>query len=315
VKSRLEEVVRPALARSSGSDDLFQSKSAEKKPLNAIQVTNTLYQLLVLHGELFACRSWSASTSSCECVFKWDAAAGRFLPFTVSPADLCPGLNLIGVAMRFKRPLTLPDGRVLTLGVESVYDHQWKPNSLYLLSALQAGGAAKVTLPGNALPCDLVLRGAALSVLGYDAAAKQIVVFSLDAHNPQSAPTETLRFSSPTYARSFEELNNTFYFGLGCDDTNLSASSDEIWKAVPVAAPAPTTAPIATPIPTPTLAPTPTLVPVAAPVATPTPVPAVLPTPTPTAPLVVVTPQPVILSSGLNAAYFPNRDQSGSPVA
>jgi len=43
VKSRLEEVVRPATSRQSGSDDLFQSKSAEKKPLNAIQVTNTLY--------------------------------------------------------------------------------------------------------------------------------------------------------------------------------------------------------------------------------------------------------------------------------
>jgi len=29
--------------------------------------------------------------------------------------------------------------------------------------------------------------------------------------------SEVLEFRSPTFARSFEELNGSFYFGLGCE--------------------------------------------------------------------------------------------------
>lgn len=296
------------------------------------------YQLMTLNGDLFALRNWSAKTPPTECAFKWDAGQGHFVPLNISPGDLTPGIDLSSSTLRFKRPLTLPDGRVLVLGVESVYDHQWKPRALYVVSSLTSGGVLKVDLPGGALACDLVMRGGTVYVLGFDPGQSQVVVFSLDASNPRNAAKEVLRFNAPTYARSFEEMNGTFYFGLGSDDTNVNPNTGDIWKAVPgapVATPTPTPSPTPSPTPTPvpvptatpipTATPTPTATPVPVPTATPapTPLPTSVPAPSPKlapsataapAPVGVVNPEPANLSFGLNASYFPNTALSGSPA-
>jgi hypothetical protein len=42
--------------------------------------------------------------------------------------------------------------------------------------------------------------------------------------------TETLRFTSDTFARSFEQLGGDFYFGLGSEPDRLVASTGKILR-------------------------------------------------------------------------------------
>ena len=213
--------------------------------------------------------------------------------------------------MRYKRQIALADRGVLTLLVEGVNDHQWNPLSLLRVSDVKAGGIAALPLPGGAKPYDIIKRGAVIYVCAWDAAKKQVAVFSLSASNPGTA-TEILRFDAPTFARSFEESQRQFFtLDLGADVSPKIKQTGEIWKVTTktasVAAPTPTVVPTAVPTPTvvskviPTLivVPTPTVVPTPVPTVAPTPTPTVVPTPAPTvaptpAPTVAPTPVPTV---------------------
>ncbi len=289
--------------------------------------------LLPLRGELFALRLWSAGTPTNECVWKWNGASARFEPVTVAPSDLTPGADLMNEALRWKRPLTLDDGRVLTLGVASVHDHQWKAVALYLVSKIGAGGVQKVALPDGALPYDSLKRGSTVYVLGWVPASKSVRVYALDAANPTNAPREILRFAAPTFARSFEEIGGTFYFGLGCDDDAICANTGELWRATaqPVATPLPVPTATALPVPTATALPVPTATALPLPTATALPLPTATALPLPTAtplptstpipsstamptPVATVSPEESGLSFGLNGSYFPGNSAAGTPV-
>ena len=236
------------------------------------------------------------------------------------------------VVVRYKRVVSLDDGSALTLLVECLNDHQWSPFSLLHVRQIKAGGISALAMPGGARPYDIIRRGAKIYVCAWDAGKKQNVVYSVPASDPSATPLEVLRFAAPTFARSFEESNGAFYFGLGCDVSPTPKETGEIWKVVPkstatltaklapgsTVAPTPVPTAVPTPVPTPTPIPAPTAVPTPVPTVAPTPVPTVIPAPSSTPappPVVEPNPEPAGLAPGVLASYYGNVNLEGAAVS
>ena len=257
--------------------------------------------LLPVKGELYAIRGgWESKTAASYAGFyrlnanananaKGNAKGGQFEIALVSGAVLSGGLATPGV-VRYKRLVTLDDGSVLTLLVQSINDHQWNPLALMHVSEVRAGGINALALPGGAKPYDLLRRGNLIYVCAWDAGRKQNVVFSLPASNPKATPTEVLRFDAPTFARSFEESEGSFYFGMGCDVSPAPAQTGEIWKVALAKKPV-----------VPDVPQTPT-------------VPKPAPSPTPLPPVVEPETEPVGYSNGLSASYYRGMNLEGAAL-
>jgi len=107
--------------------------------------------------------------------------------------------------------------KLLYIGAIPDNDQQSLPGNLYMTSDI--ANCKYIALPDvNAKPMDILVRGNKAYVLSHikpDANYTNIVYESTDL----ITWTETLRFTRDTFARSFEEYDGVFYFGLG---TNIS---------------------------------------------------------------------------------------------
>ena len=269
------------------------------------------FMLLPVKGELYAIRQgWASRYQPGQAgFFRLNEKSGQFEQSMVTGATLSGGLTAED-EVRYKRLVKLDDGSVLTLMVESINDHQWDPRALMHVSAIAPGGVAALPLPAAAKPYDILRRGDLVYVCAWDASQNQNVVFSLPASNVSAPPTEVTRFGAPTFARSFEESDGNFYFGLGCDQSPTPAQTGEIWEVSLTKAPATPPVPVPPPAPVPPAPPVPTPVP---PVPTPTATPAPRVTPTP-APPTKPEADPVGLSNGLAASYYKGTNLAGAAV-
>ncbi|HWQ72230.1 MAG TPA: hypothetical protein VN370_07905 [Desulfitobacteriaceae bacterium] len=107
-------------------------------------------------------------------------------------------------------------------------------DSMYAATSLTK--SRKVVFPESAAkPSDLLVRDKTIYVLANvknsTTSYTNIVYQSTDLQTW----TEIFHFDTDTFARSFEELNGDFYFGLGCDTGYLPPSTGNILK-VPEAA-------------------------------------------------------------------------------
>ncbi|MDJ0304940.1 hypothetical protein [Dehalobacter sp.] len=105
----------------------------------------------------------------------------------------------------------------------------WKPNSMY--AAISLDKSRKIVFPEtSAVPADILNRDSSIYVLTFIKTASKnytnIIYKSSDLENW----TEVFRFNTDTFARSFEELNGHFYFGLGCDADYVSPNTGNILK-------------------------------------------------------------------------------------
>ena len=273
-------------------------------PSNAQNNLSRTYTLLPLKGALYGVRPWIARGSAANrWLFKLNTGTGKFDYLPTPGAVLSPGFST-NLYLRYKRPLSLPDGGALTLLVQNVNDHQWVPVQLLHLREFAAGGVSQINLPDGALAYDLMARGDLVYVCAWNGAARQNLVYALNARDLTAAPVEVLRFGAPTFARSFEESEGTFYFGLGCNEGENNPATGEIWRVntKPVIV-----EPTATPAPEPTATPAPTATPV--PTSAPTPMPTTMPTPAPTS-----EPESQGLAPGLETTFYPNKDLTGAPL-
>jgi hypothetical protein len=90
-----------------------------------------------------------------------------------------------------------------------------------------------IPLPENSVPTDILLKDNRVLILTHrklEVGFENIVIQSSDARSWK----ETLRFSSSSFARSFEFLNAQFYFGLGCYFTEQSCDANgEVLRFTP----------------------------------------------------------------------------------
>lgn len=127
------------------------------------------------------------------------------------------------------RPCTV-GGSLLYLGVFNNTDgSQWMPDGLYAASDIERPW--RVALPdGGALPADILVRGNTAYVLAFYGSARNGYTNIVYRSEDLKKWTEMFRFHADTFARSFEELNGDFYFGLGCRAYPLSDSSGSILR-------------------------------------------------------------------------------------
>jgi hypothetical protein len=130
--------------------------------------------------------------------------------------------NKIGKNINFNNKLVYIAGGVFN-------DSQLLPKSLNVMTDINQ--ASRVNLAdANALPTDLLVRGDKVYVLTYTRKQANVYVSRVYQTNDLTTWNEILRFTQDTYAKSFEELDGDFYFGLGTDPDVLSPSSGKLLR-------------------------------------------------------------------------------------
>ncbi|MDR1671671.1 MAG: hypothetical protein LBR57_04035 [Alistipes sp.] len=132
-------------------------------------------------------------------------------------------------ATRMERAVVM-NGTTVYVSARDDTDHQYVP--LALARARSRTDVSQVGLPAGALPRDLLVAGDWLLVListpvtegGFEVAV--LATRDVDAANVEWL--ELLRFTAPTFARSFEYLDGAFYFGLGCEPADLATATGDI---------------------------------------------------------------------------------------
>jgi hypothetical protein len=198
------------------------------------------YTLFELNGILYAPQgvlytdpTWAANYPDCQMAqyngsgftMRTDLSFQDLFPDTPCGADQYPD----GRFGKIVRPVNFAN-RLVYIGGEEWNDHQTYPFGLYVASSLAAGNVQvyRVSLPGNALPWDVLVRGDKIYVLTSEKTEGTPDSFLVKVFSSEDLVTwtELFRFTEPTFARSFEEDNGDFYFGLGTDvgATNDAAS-------------------------------------------------------------------------------------------
>lgn len=167
---------------------------------------------------------------------------------TFTSTQLFPGLSFVikagevnvpGVSgqpwLKLLRTTPVNDRLLYIAGV--IYnDHQAIPQGLFSAGA-NFQNVRKELLPDSAVvPMDILERGETVYVLGYVKEASGQYTNVVYRKNTASFAagwegwSEVFRFSRDTFARSFEEQNGDFYFGLGSYADVLPASTGTILK-------------------------------------------------------------------------------------
>lgn len=176
-------------------------------------------------------------------------------PYTVSFAPL----SKMTYNYFIQRPMTVNNNLVF-FNYRSTASH-WMPDSMYIATSLTQ--SRRVIFPENtAVPSDIVVRDGMTYVLAFNKNTSgtytNIVYQSADL----LTWTEVFSFDTDTFARSFEELNGDFYFGLGCDYGSTIASTGNILRVAKNAyADQSDVVPVSLPVDTPTLASDPSIIP------------------------------------------------------
>ncbi|HEU0053912.1 MAG TPA: hypothetical protein VFQ39_12085 [Longimicrobium sp.] len=163
-----------------------------------------------------------------------DAAAGagtllrfdgtRFVSTGVGGAALLPGLP--DTAGRMVRPLEFRGYLVYVVASGAI---NWKPAALAASRTLR--DARAIPLPdAYAVPYDLLSRDSTLYVLAAAPDGEHAYTILVYATRDLTDWHEVVRFTAPTFARSFEESGGDFYFGLGCTYQAPSPASGEVLR-------------------------------------------------------------------------------------
>jgi len=191
------------------------------------------YSLFEINGKLYASamlypdnKIWGDKTNILEINAKLEKKE-----VVVYGKNLLPGLtyqqgtvpyNKIGKKVNFNGKLVYIIGSVFN-------DHQLLPKSLNVMTDIHQ--ARRVALPdANALPTDVLVRDGTVYVLTYTRLSANSYINRVYQTTDLDTWNEVLRFKQDTYAKSFEEYDGDFYFGLGTDPDVLSPSSGKLLR-------------------------------------------------------------------------------------
>lgn len=126
---------------------------------------------------------------------------------------------------RLERAVVFKREAVYIVG-KTINDHQYEPQ--FLMHAKDETNATKVELQQGMIPYDLLVRGNYLFVLVSTPTGNNTyfnkVLCTLDLKEWK----EIFCFKETSFARSFEYLNGSFYFGMGCNTDKLAPVTGNI---------------------------------------------------------------------------------------
>ena len=176
-----------------------------------------VYSFLSIGDEFYALKKFKRISKPYFSVAQY--YKGNFVPrYDISIYDMFPDTKFKIKYSRATRIINFDD-RAMYIGAYKYNSHQTKPFGLY--SAKQAGKkllTKKIKLQDGYVPHDIIKRGNILYVLTskenrYDTTIKVLKFTTSDL----TTYKELFYFNYPTFARSFELLSNSFYFGMGSD--------------------------------------------------------------------------------------------------
>jgi hypothetical protein len=176
------------------------------------QRTRTLW---VLDGKLYA------STSG-GYVYVWDGAGAMTRVY----CDLFPGLTE-NETLFAARPVVFAKHAVY-IAARELIDHDWSPQGLFC--STEPGEAKLLALPNGALARDQRIIDGVLYVLASEQPTPETTLTRLFSTTDLEVWKEELRFTKPTFARSFEKHDGEWWFGLGCDPEHLHTDSGRLLK-------------------------------------------------------------------------------------
>jgi hypothetical protein len=139
-------------------------------------------------------------------------------------SGLFPGSSTGGSVVR---PVNYK-GSTVYIGADRCNDHQWNPFGAFSATSLDSGGK-RLILPGNPKPFDIIVgTDGVCYILGTIKVSSTQYVNTVCSSTDLTNWTEIFRFTSDTFARSFEMVNGNFYFGLGSGNGGSDPTSERV---------------------------------------------------------------------------------------
>ncbi|WP_455757813.1 hypothetical protein [Sulfurimonas sp.] len=179
-----------------------------------------IYSFIQLDDNLLAIKKFKKSSkvyfSVADLNLKY---SNDFFPrFDITQNKMFPNTKLKNKSKKITRATNIKDS-VIYLGAYKHNDHQSKPFGVYKANLKNEKLIVnKIKLKDNYIPRDILVRDDSVYILASVKKSNmtEVKVLKYNIKNIDKVE-EILEFKSPTFARSFEEFNGDFYFGLGCD--------------------------------------------------------------------------------------------------
>ncbi|MGZ8158429.1 MAG: hypothetical protein ACXWT1_08605 [Methylobacter sp.] len=156
-------------------------------------------------------------------VYEFKSPDSFILRKDISQETLFPNTKLSDdKTTKIVRPLIVGEKGVY-IGAYTHNDHQFLPFGVYITTSLAEGHIQvdKMLIPDKYEPWDLLLKDGYLYVLTSKKDGDDVKIKVLRSPvNDLENWDEVLEFTAHTFARSFEILDNDFYFGLGSEVEN-----------------------------------------------------------------------------------------------
>lgn len=184
-----------------------------------------VYSFMNIGNELFALKKFKRTSKPYFSIAQYKNK--NFIPrYDISIYDMFPETTFENKYSRATRIISLGN-RAIYLGAYKYNSHQTKPFGLYY-TTLKNGNlySKKIKLKVGYTPRDIIKTDDTIYVLVSKEIQKHtnigVLKFNIDKLDDY---VELFTFDYPTFARSFELLDGSFYFGMGCD-----VDEGDVWK-------------------------------------------------------------------------------------
>jgi hypothetical protein len=196
------------------------------------QVSDRVYSLFVHNGTLWAYTLAWTGTGPTNAWFKWNGTAMERVSIPV--ATTWPSHGQPDAVVRMARHMVV-GSRLLYVGAKHDDMWRWLPGFGLYVAATPTSPATKVTLPQGYQTFDLLDDGQSVYLLAgrRNATDWTVAVLRADDRAVLTSWTEQFSFTASTFARSFERLGDSWYFGLGSNGAAPHADTGTVLRYGP----------------------------------------------------------------------------------
>ena len=192
-----------------GSIFISDRKAQQWKQLP--QGKGRVYSFLEVGDEIFATKTFKSKNSEKLNITQWLDKYNTFSArYDLNIYKMFPDTKFKNKSIKITRSAKTNIG-TFYLGAYTHNDHQSKPFGVYFID--KNLNISKVKLNKNVIPRDIIIRGENIFLLA--SKKNNVIVYRITSKS--LSVSHHLSFEYPTFARSFEEFEGCFYFGMGSD--------------------------------------------------------------------------------------------------
>lgn len=212
-----------------GSGGVYVSKDKGKSWVDFGLGHGRVYAFIKIQDQLFATRTFQPNKKDKVSVFQWNDSINSFTPRAdLNTSRLMPETDIKNISMKVMKTAENANSTLYIIAAKH-NGHQNKPISSYMATITDNNQLKieKIHLPKGFLPRDILVWEDRYYLLASrefkegNALYFHNSVFSIPANkNQPKKATEIQSFIYASFARSFEFINQCFYFGIGGEIEN-----------------------------------------------------------------------------------------------